>query len=302
MAPKVSVSLICYNQEAFIEECLRSVLAQKTNFDFELVIGDDGSTDRTKILIEAFCKMHSNIRFINRPVNIGLQKNVHDVFKKCSGNFIALIEGDDFWIDEMKLQKQVDFLEDNPDCSVCFTNSFTFQDGSYAEGKVRYSDNKPKEKFDLHYFLTHDIAVTNNTKMFRRSSLLDNLPDIFFDTIKWDWLLHILHGLEGQFGYLDEITLAYRRHDKTIIHENNIERISKDGVVLISQINNYLPAEYHEYFKYPKSEINALAFYYLKKGKWSLFLINYFKYLRNSKLKEIKFRDEFYKLRKINSK
>lgn len=111
---KVSVAMITYNQSDYIEKAVRSVLMQKTNFPYEIIIGDDASTDDTpKIVSKLYSEYPDKIKPILRKVNLGSLKNCLDVLQKCQGEYVAFLEGDDFWTDENKLQKQVDFLSKN---------------------------------------------------------------------------------------------------------------------------------------------------------------------------------------------
>ena len=112
--PKVSVCVITYNHQAYIEKCLDSILEQQTKFNYEIVIGEDCSTDRTASIIEDYTTIHKNIRFLDNSRNLGAIPNFIRSIKACKkGKYIAFCEGDDYWIDDNKLQKQVDFLEQN---------------------------------------------------------------------------------------------------------------------------------------------------------------------------------------------
>src|SRR5580704_17696442 len=104
--PKVSVSLITYNHEKYIAECLHSLLKQKTDFDFEIVVSHDCSTDNTDSIIENYVRNYPDkIRHIRRKNNLGMVRNAIATIAECRGEYIALMEGDDFWLDENKLQQ-----------------------------------------------------------------------------------------------------------------------------------------------------------------------------------------------------
>lgn len=116
----VSVLCITYNHEKFISEAIRSFLMQKTNFKFEIIIGDDCSTDKTQSIIKFYSETYpGRIKLIASPTNLGTHKNLINCVKQCRGRYIALCEGDDYWTNENKLQKQVDFLENNADFVIC---------------------------------------------------------------------------------------------------------------------------------------------------------------------------------------
>lgn len=121
MKPLVSVWMVTYNHEKYIAEALESVLMQQTNFDFEIVIGEDCSTDQTRSIIKNYENKYPNIIFpIYHDKNVGANRNAYEfTFPLCKGKYIACLEGDDYWTDPFKLQKQVDFLEQNKDYVIC---------------------------------------------------------------------------------------------------------------------------------------------------------------------------------------
>ena len=112
--PMVSVCVITYNQEAYIQQCLESILQQETNFEYDVVVGEDCSTDNTASIIKSLSEFGQNIQLLKNTSNLGVLPNFIRTLKACKGKYIAFCEGDDYWIDEHKLQKQVDFLEQNP--------------------------------------------------------------------------------------------------------------------------------------------------------------------------------------------
>src|ERR1700739_2391661 len=115
MKPLISVCMITYNHEKYIAQAIESVLAQKTNFPVELVIGDDYSTDSTRKICLDYKKKHPDILKLRFPdKNMGMMPNFIANLKECDSRYIALLEGDDYWTDPYKLQKQFDFLEANP--------------------------------------------------------------------------------------------------------------------------------------------------------------------------------------------
>jgi len=115
--------MITFNQEKFIAQAIESALMQHANFKYEIVIGEDYSTDRTRdIVLEYQEKYSDRIKLLLQGKNVGMHKNFVDTYYACRGKYIALLEGDDYWTDAHKLQKQVDFLENNPNFSICFHN------------------------------------------------------------------------------------------------------------------------------------------------------------------------------------
>ena len=120
---KVSINCTTYNQEMYIAEAIESFLMQKTTFSYEILIHDDASTDNTREIIKKYEEKYPDIikpiyqseNKYSKGVKVGYEYN----FKRARGKYIALCEGDDYWTDPYKLQKQVDYMEANPDCTLC---------------------------------------------------------------------------------------------------------------------------------------------------------------------------------------
>ncbi|CAG0904158.1 unnamed protein product, partial [Cyprideis torosa] len=120
---KLSVIVITYNQENFIEDTLNSIISQKTNFKFEIIVSDDASLDKTQQVIAKIKEEnHDLIKPIYNDENLGPNKNLLQAIKRAEGEFIAFCEGDDYWVDNKKIQKQVDFLEKHQNMGLCHTN------------------------------------------------------------------------------------------------------------------------------------------------------------------------------------
>ncbi len=118
--PVVSVLCITYNQASFIRQTLESILGQATDFPFELLVGDDRSSDGTAEIIADYAARHSNLVAVLRTENLGPNKNFADLTSRARGEFVAICEGDDYWTDPRKLQRQVDFLRARPEFTLCF--------------------------------------------------------------------------------------------------------------------------------------------------------------------------------------
>jgi len=113
----VSISMLAFNHGKYIREALDSILMQKVNFKYEIVVGDDCSSDETQNILKSYAQKHPDkFVLLLRQSNIGATNNYFDVLKHCRGKYVAFLEGDDFWTDENKLQIQVDFLESNKNC------------------------------------------------------------------------------------------------------------------------------------------------------------------------------------------
>lgn len=211
MTPVVSACIISYKQEAFIEATLSGAMRQQLNVPFEIVVGDDSSPDSTLSIIERLASQNSSIRILGKEKNLGMHGNWARTIKACNGKYIALCEGDDIWNDPMKLQKQIDLLEKNPNASACFSNADVLnEDGSvspYAYVDKEFGVLSAKDFFELNF-----NPVPTCTLVFRRSCFQD-FPPAYFQSPFADWILHTLLIQKGDYIYLPKKTSTYRKHD-----------------------------------------------------------------------------------------
>ena len=149
--PLVSVCMITYNHEKYIAEAIQGVLMQKTDFEIEFIIANDASTDNTHTLITEFAidKKNITINYINHSVNSGMMSNFVSALQQCSGKYIALCEGDDYWTDPLKLQKQVDFMEANPEYAMIFTNGKVVYTNENNDSHLIYSNSKDESTYGV---------------------------------------------------------------------------------------------------------------------------------------------------------
>ena len=227
--PLVSVCMITYNHAKYISQAIESVLMQKASFPFELVIGEDCSTDNTRsTCIEYQNKFPDIIKSRLPHKNQGMIRNFIETKRACQGKYIAICEGDDYWTDTFKLQKQVDFLESNPQYGLCFTDA-----------DILYSkSNKIIKSFDLShkkYIPTGDVfkellygnPYKTCTAMFRSNAaqgyteILDDNKFQFADIGLW---LHISKYFK--VGYLKETTAVYRVLKNSATHFDSYEEFN----------------------------------------------------------------------------
>ena len=221
MKPLVSIFCITYNQKNFIAQALDSFVMQKTNFPFEIVVGDDASTDGTAEIIAQYAAQYSElIKPIYHAQNTGGHQNSIDVANKCSGKYVALCEGDDYWTDEYKLQKQVDFLESHPECTICFhpvnVHYETKEkcDEFFPTPRMRFN----KTTLELVDLLKRNFIQTNSVMYrwrFNKKETFESLWPIK-DFLPGDWYLHLLHAEIGKIGFLPDIMSVYRKHTNGI--------------------------------------------------------------------------------------
>lgn len=208
-APKVSVCMITYNQERYIAQAVESVLMQRTDFEFEIVVGEDCSTDGTRAVLQRLAEQSTGIlRLAIPPQNLGPNRNFAQALAQCRGRYVAMLEGDDYWTSPHKLQKQVAALDARPDWAMCFHPAEIVYDDGRPPG--RWPDQWDKPEATLVDMFERNLIPTN-AAMFRRG-LFDDFPSWFFEQTMGDWTLHMLNAAHGNIGFLPETMSVYRIH------------------------------------------------------------------------------------------
>lgn len=217
--PFVSVKTITYNHEKYIAQCIEGIMMQKTNFSFEYIIGEDCSTDNTmKIIQEYAAKYPDVIRIISSEKNVGAAENDHRTDLVCQGKYVAFCEGDDFWTDPNKLQKQVDFLEANPDYGMIHSSFSCLSNDKLIE-HVWKNKNMPNGEI-LDQLISSNCIATATVCM--RNDLLQKIN--IGKRIKendWkmgDYPLWIETAFHTKIAYSGDDTMTYRIHSESVTH------------------------------------------------------------------------------------
>ncbi len=226
---KVSVLMLAYNQEPYIAQAINSVLMQETDFGYEIVIGEDCSTDGTREILIDYQKKHPDkIRLLLHEKNMGANANYRKTYSECNGRYIAYLEGDDFWIDRKKLQKQVALLDKNKELSMCFTgarkiteNGSVIQDNMVAK---RYRTTLTQREI-LSGFVPPALTV-----LMRRYPLV--FPDCSHRIVNQDFFEFVMITEFGNAGYLPEITSCSRMHSGGIWSMKSEEYYFLNGLEL----------------------------------------------------------------------
>jgi len=279
---KVSVCIITYNHERFIEQAINSVLMQRTNFDYEIVIGEDCSTDNTGLICKKYAELYPDkIRLLQNDKNLGMIENFKRTLYACKGEYVALLEGDDYWTDELKLQKQVDFLESNRDYAVVFHNAEILIEKT-GEKYIGYSDEATKPfmiKTPNPTTTLQEIAAGNYiytaTSLFR-NNLYNKLPTWFSSELPAaDWPLHVINAHYGKIFFMDEVMAVYRIHNLGVWSSmNHIEMLEK-AAKLFEIVYEHLKIKstlvslvlfYRQLLKYyvGKRDVKKNLYYYIK--------------------------------------
>ena len=232
--------MITYNHERFIEQAVESVLMQKVNFRYELVIGEDCSVDRTRDIIIQFQKKYPDrIRLLLRERNLGSSMNFIRTLEACQGEYVALLEGDDYWTSPYKLQRQVDFLDAHPECSACSHTVLVF----FEDGKRRlYPSRRRKGILGLEDILASNLMQTCSV-MFR-NGVARPFPNWFGGLNPVDWSLNILNAQYGKIGFIDEVMAGYRIHSGGEWSKKNALDKLQETIEMLKQVNTHLNYKY----------------------------------------------------------
>jgi len=215
MCPIVSICMTTYNHERFVSQAIDSILAQKVNKEVEILIGEDQSSDNTRAIVREYENRYRNVIRVfyhSYPHNykrINGRSNFINNLLHANGEYIALLDGDDYWSDPYKLQKQIDFLDNNPHCIAVF-HWVDCLEGDYVYDKA-YGPHTLKAYYTVDDLLEHSNFIPTCSVVFRRQATCI-FPQWFYDSPYADLPLHIMNAMFGKIGFIDESMGVYRIH------------------------------------------------------------------------------------------
>lgn len=240
LTPLVSISFITFNQAPYLRACLDGFLMQKTSFIFEILIHDDCSTDETREIIEEYSKKYPDIIFPIFQTENQYSKGVRGMmarfnFPRSRGKYLALCEGDDYWSDPYKLQKQVDFLENNPDFSICFHNMKILNESNPSA--IEFTNSKDQESVSS----ILDLASKGNF-MFTASVVFkkpkDGFPNWLTDLPIGDYAVHLFNAQFGKIKFLDQVMGVYRIHTGGVWGSFSKEKLYDRWIPMLEQLQD----------------------------------------------------------------
>lgn len=269
----VSVIVRAYNQEVMVKQTLDSILAQQTTYSFEIIIGENHSSDNTLAVCRAYEAKYGNIRILAHEQNIGPQRNLLSCIKAGIGKYIMVCDGDDWWHNPNKIQLQVDFMESHPECVVLHSDYDTYDERTR---KTIHGHNKSKGINILEGQIQREIFSGNPsicwpTSCIRRSAFEQYMPlEKFIEvgTVGEDWPTWVILSAYGEVRYLPVSTVTYRMGNISVTRDIDYNRIlrrregDKNTVRLLHEMFPYFGA-YHEdeYFNNQYSHLLLLAAY-----------------------------------------
>jgi glycosyltransferase involved in cell wall biosynthesis len=261
--------MITYNHESYIKQAIKGVIIQKTNFSYELVIGEDCSKDRTRAICEEYVKNQKQIRLLSSERNLGVMANFIRTLQSCSGKYIAICEGDDYWTDAHKLQMQVDFMESNPQCSLC---CHMVEKINYETGLEEKSDYIVEDRYltNSEIILAHGMKTPTLSYLFR-AEYINNLPKWFLLAPIGDIPLVYYLMMKGKVFCFTEIMGTYRSHlpNSWTDLKRNSSRLkslmfSVKYAAFVQGFNKYSGYKYKEELASMRSQSNTLKTFVIK--------------------------------------
>ncbi len=207
---KVTVWMSAYNHEKYIARCLDSVLAQKTDFEFDIVLGEDCSNDKTREIVLGYKEKYpEKFKLFLPEKNIGMMEMDVATNPLCNGEYLALLNGDDYWTDENKLQIQADFLDSKPDTVMCYHKATVINEDTGYEFETVYLENS--DVLPVESLLKGYNPIMTPTVMMRN---ILPLPDWYDQMPYGDMLTYLLLSQKGKIRYIDKNMSIYRVHSR----------------------------------------------------------------------------------------
>ena len=236
----VTVVIVTYNQEKWIAKTLDSILSQKTNYRYEVIIGEDNGTDNTRNICQEYADRYGNVTLLPQTTNLGVTANWIRCIKAGTGKYIMNCAGDDYWHNPNKIQMQVDFMESHPECVICHTDlDVLHNDTGLIEHNYSRLKNFPIPQGKIQREILRGKGYINAvTVCFRRDSFEKYVPCERFIELQFpreDWPTQLVLSAHGQVLYLEESTATYRVGQESITNTSDydkiIQRVQKDRVM-----------------------------------------------------------------------
>lgn len=301
MKVTLSIVMMTYNQCEFITDAIQSVLNQNLPFDWELLIGDDCSNDNTSTIVSEFTNAFHNIKYFRNEVNLGLHKNYEKLINLTQGDFVALLEADDYWIDPNKCRLQVEMMQKNDEIAWTFTKGVLV---NKTKSVIREVFDEYPEVIDRGEFVKSFFNPLSNTVVFRRLNEPKNYPPYFFQIRQWDTILHYLRLFlddekEYKIGFVNVNGLAWRRHENAVSTSLfQGKNRYKDWLIIDKEIKKIVPKDLKKVFNRSYIAYEYLSIIYLNEKSYLYFIIFLIKSLFFRPFRSIgEYRDYFWKIR-----
>ena len=270
----VSICVITYNQEQWIRQTLDSIIAQQTDYAFEVIIGEDHGTDGTRVICQEYADKYENVKLLPSDTNLGLVGNWINCIRNSQGKYIMNCAGDDWWHNPNKIQQQVNFMESHPDCVICHTDYDVYNQNTGKVEQSYYRSHKiePAQGMVQREILGGSCRIAAVTQCFRSDVMKEHVPfDKYIEMSfpREDWPTQLIMSMYGKICYLPISTSTYRVGQDSVTNMHDYEKI-RNRYKKDKQMAEYL------YSLYPQwGDFSGAASYYDTQVYHSLLLASY---------------------------
>ena len=242
---KVSVIMLAYNVGPYLEQAIKGVVSQKTDYPVRLIVAEDNSTDRTLEIARKWQSLYPDIiDVVHNETNLGLQRNFMQAYAKCDSEYVAICDGDDYWYGHHKLQAMTDYMDAHPGCAVAFHRVV-----NYFEDNGTKSLSNGGQKDDTSILdISRSNYITNSSVMYRRSNLME-LPGWLAEVKSCDYAMHVINACHGYIHYFRRPMAVYRQHGAgvwSLKHLTDREKKLNMALDVRKRLIDHLPAEQDE--------------------------------------------------------
>ncbi|PUE54813.1 glycosyl transferase [Limnohabitans sp. Rim8] len=246
---RISVLLVTFNHENYIRQALNSLFGQVFNEPIELIIADDASSDATLNLIKEYEGKDDRFTFkyLDSTTNLGITKNYKRGFSACLGQYVAVLEGDDYWISAFKLQRQIDFLDTHWESDLCSVNYFVLEEDRF-HFHPRAAIGNGHRLISARDLIADNLVGNFSTCMYRKTAL-DTLPLKLFEICSYDWIVNICVARSSLIGFLEEPMSVYRLHSNGVWTQTpHVEKL-KQQLEIVPEYDNLTNNVFHAEFE-----------------------------------------------------
>lgn len=244
--PLLSVCLITYNHVNYIQQAIEGVLMQKVSFDYELIIADDCSSDGTTEIVKKYAAAHPGlIRAIFQKKNVGAAENYVTLLQAAAAKYVAYLEGDDYWTEVTKLEKQVRFLETSSSYSLCFHDVYSLINGRRKKIKIP----EIKDTSDINYLLSHRGYINSLSIVYRNSQHIVDMVKKLINCPFGDFITYVAIAQKGLIKHLPEYMGVYRIHSLGTWSTLGLKKIFENTLIAYKMLFAHLPPEQKDMLK-----------------------------------------------------
>ena len=247
--PIVTVAIPCYNQQAFIHETIESALTQKGDFEMEIILADDGSTDNTQSIIDDYVLKHpGRVRSIGDGINRGISENFRRCFTAAQGDYLAILEGDDIWSSPLKIAKQLKFLAAHQDAVMVFSKILVRNENTGKETTLKRQDNLKNNLLSGQDFLADESMnlIANFSSCMFKTTAMQNLPERLYEARFNEIALAFHLEQEGKIGFINEILSVYRQHPHGVWTGSDKRKQLESGIETRCMVRDVASSCYQE--------------------------------------------------------